>query len=390
MGYQGWFRCPSDGTSRGWTHWFRGEPAVDKLTVDIYPDLSELTASERCEVPGFTIHGKPAALFSSANPNTVMRHFEWMKTYGLDGVLVQRFIGGTKREQATGDVVLRNVMAAAKATGRVFAVEYDISGGNKDTFAQLLKDDWTYLNKQLNITAQPGYLHHNGKPVVAVWGMGLNSAGHPPENPQDAVDLIHWFENEAKTTFIGGTASRWATHTGDARKDPAWDSVYKEMNVIQPWTIGRYSTPDAADQWKKNILLPDLELTKQNKQLYMPVIFPGFSWQNLKPGAKGNQIPRLRGDFLWRQAYNAKTAGATMLKIAMFDEVDEGTAIFKAASHRQDAPEQGFWLTLDADGADLPSDWYLRIAGAVTRMFHGELSPTPTLPISASGEGTRR
>jgi hypothetical protein len=74
---------------------------------------------------------------------------------------------------------------------------------------------------------------------------------------------------------------------------------------------------------------------------------------------------------LWRQAYNAKVSGAKVLKIAMFDEVDEGTAIFKAAAHRKDAPEQGFWLTLDADGAELPSDWYLRLAGEITRMFHG-------------------
>ena len=46
-------------------------------------------------------------------------------------------------------------------------------------------------------------------------------------------------------------------------------------------------------------------------------------------------------------------AGAKVLKIAMFDEVDEGTAILKAAAHRKDAPDQGFWLTLDADGAEL-------------------------------------
>jgi hypothetical protein len=74
----------------------------------------------------------------------------------------------------------------------------------------------------------------------------------------------------------------------------------------------------------------------------MPVVFPGFSWSNLKRTARPNQIPRLRGEFLWRQAYNAKIAGATMLKIAMFDEVDEGTAIFKTVSQRAQAPEQGF------------------------------------------------
>jgi hypothetical protein len=112
----------------------------------------------------------------------------------------------------------------------------------------------------------------------------------------------------------------------------------------------------------------------------MPVIFPGFSWQNLQKSGKPNQIPRLGGEFLWRQAYNAKMAGATVLKIAMFDELDESTAVMKVVSRRDQAPEQGFWLTLDADGLDLPSDWYLRLAGEITRMFHGELEPDPKLP----------
>jgi hypothetical protein len=50
--------------------------------------------------------------------------------------------------------------------------------------------------------------------------------------------------------------------------------------------------------------------------------------------------------------------------------VNEGTAIFKIAPHRADAPEQGYWLTLDADGDDLPSDFYLKLAGEITRLFH--------------------
>jgi hypothetical protein len=130
------------------------------------------------------------------------------------------------------------------------------------------------------------------------------------------------------------------------------------------------------------MLVPDLNLAAANHQLYMPVIFPGFSWKNLNRSARPNQIPRLRGEFLWRQAYNAKIAGARILKIAMFDEVDEGTAILKIAPHRTDAPEQGFWLTLDADGAELPSDWYLRLAGEITWMFHGKTEPIAKLPAN--------
>src|SRR5260370_33734778 len=107
----------------------------------------------------------------------------------------------------------------------------------------------------------------------------------------------------------------------------------------------------------------------------MPGVLQGVSWSNLKYNGRTNQIPRLRGELPWRQAYNARMAGAKVLKIAMLDEVDEGTAILKVVSHRKEAPEQGFWLTLEADGADLPSDWYLRLAGEITRMFHGEIPP---------------
>ena len=152
------------------------------------------------------------------------------------------------------------------------------------------------------------------------------------------------------------------------------------MDVVQPWNVGRYRTPEAVDRWKEDVLIPDVNRAEANHQIYMPVVFPGFSWSNLKKNAAKNQIPRLRGEFFWQQAYNAKMAGVKVLKIAMFDEVDEGTAILKVVSSRKEAPDQGFWLTLDADGAELPSDWYLRLAGEITRMFHGDLAPNPKVP----------
>jgi hypothetical protein len=385
MGYQGWFDCPGDGNPHNnWRTWSRSVPAESTLTVDLYPDLTEFPPSELCVVPGMTIQGKPAYLYSAWNPKIVARHFEWMEKYGLDGVLVQRFVGSIADKRATGDVVLRNVMSAAKATGRTFAIEYDITGGNPDTFAQTLREDWKYLVDDLKVTASPSYQRHNGKPVLSVWGMGLNEDRHPPDNPAVASDLIDWFESKAPASYqviyIGGTPSRWRTQQNDARPEPEWAGVFKQMNVVQPWTVGRYRDIATAGKWKQDMLVPDLALAASNHQLYMPVIFPGFSWHNLKPDSEKNRIPRNRGEFLWRQAYNAKIAGATVLKIAMFDEVNEGTAIFKVASKRSDAPDQGFWLTLDADGAELPSDWYLQLAGEITRMFHGEMKPTPDFP----------
>jgi hypothetical protein len=378
VGYQGWFTCPSDGSGR-WTHWSRGVPTPESLTVELYPDVSELDPDELCEVPGMTIGGKPAYLFSSRNQKTVSRHFRWMKEYGLDGVLVQRFVGEIRRKQQDGDVVLKNIMNAAAESGRTFAIEYDISGGNPETFAQTIKDDWRYLVDQVKVTSHPNYQRHNGKPVVSVWGMGLSDGdAHPPSDPKVALDLIRWFQSTA--TYMGGTPAHWSSLTADSRTDTAWANVYAAMDVVQPWNVGRYGTLAAVDKWKDDVIAPDLKMAAQNHQLYMPVIFPGFSWFNLKRTAKQNQIPRLGGEFLWRQAYNAKMAGATVLKIAMFDEVDEGTAILKAVPHRNQAPDQGYWLTLDADGKELPNDWYLRLAGEITRMFHGDIKPTEKLP----------
>jgi hypothetical protein len=353
----------------------------------MYPDLSELDTDERCEVPDMTLGGKPAYLFSSRNQKTVSRHFRWMNQYGLDGVLVQRFVGSIRGKHADGDVVLKNIMTAARESGRTFAIEYDISGGNPETFAQTLKDDWTYLVDELKVTSHPNYQRHNKKPVLSIWGMGLNDGNaHPPADPQPAKDLIEWFKSKApaqyRVTYMGGTPARWGTLTVDSRREPAWADVYAAMDVVQPWNVGRYGTLEAVDRWKEDVLAPDVKLAATNHQIYMPVIFPGFSWHNLKRNAKENQIPRLRGEFLWRQAYNARMAGAKALKIAMFDEVDEGTAILKIVSHRKEAPDQGFWLTLDADGAELPSDWYLRLAGEITRMFHGDIKPDPKVPAN--------
>ena len=60
--------------------------------------------------------GSSAKFYSNAKPKVVLKHFEWMKTYGLTGVFHHRFIESihltNNREWKTG--VLRNVKAAAE------------------------------------------------------------------------------------------------------------------------------------------------------------------------------------------------------------------------------------------------------------------------------------
>ncbi|MGZ4987748.1 MAG: hypothetical protein ACXWBP_06900, partial [Limisphaerales bacterium] len=114
---------------------------------------------------------------------------------------------------------------------------------------------------------------------------------------------------------------------------------------------------------------------------YLPVIFPGYSAANLNGTSKPNGIPRLGGTFFWRQAFDNITAGSKMLFGAMFDEIDEGTAIYKLAPTMATVPQHQNTIALDVDGPKLPSDWYLRVASQITKSTRtGQI--TPTLPIT--------
>src|SRR6516162_1931280 len=170
-GYQGWFRCPGDPANRGWVHWSRDTKRItpETLTFEMWPDLSEFSKEEKYPALGFRHRdGTQAFLFSSANERTVERHFDWMAKYGIDGVLVQRFVTGVQDPDASR--VVCHVRTAANRTGRVFAVEYDMSGTPAEKLFDLITNDWKRLVDETRITADPRYLHHNGRPVLAVWG----------------------------------------------------------------------------------------------------------------------------------------------------------------------------------------------------------------------------
>ncbi len=387
MGYQGWFYCPGDGSPvDGWVHWFRSQtPAAQNATFDLWPDLSELDADELFATDMTSKAGGPARLYSAWNPKTVARHFKWMADAGIDGVLLQRFASelGDPRFLAVRDQVTRNVRAGAEAHGRVWAIEYDISGMSEATMVDVLKADWAHLVEDLKVLESPRYLRHKGRPVLFVWGFGFTDR---PGTPAQAAELIAWLKAGApaglQVTLAGGVPTYWRTRTQDSKSDPAWAAVYRSYDVVNPWAVGRFADDKGADDFKKNLIAPDIAECDKSGIEYMPVVFPGFSWHNLFPANPVNQIPRRGGAFYWRQAYNAIGAGSTMIFNAMFDEVDEGTAMTKAAPTQADVPVEGAWLSLDADGQSLPADWYLRLAGEASRMLRGERALTPAIPIT--------
>ena len=379
MGYQGWFACPGDGSRPNrWVHWFRGEsPTAEHATVDLWPDVSELDADELFAT-GMTLpDGAPAKLYSAFKQKTVQRHFRWMQENNLDGVFLQRFTSELRDPAffALRNQVLKNVQAGAETYGRVFAVMYDISGHPTNTLVETLKGDWNILTHSLRVTNSARYLCHNGKPVVAIWGFGFRDR---PGTPEQAQEAIRFFKS-AGCTVMGGVPINW-------RADPTWRDVFLTFDVISPWAVGAFKTDAQADTYRINCIKPDLDAAQQAGREYMPVIFPGFSWHNLmatrNESANLNHIPRRGGAFYWRQAFNAAAAGCTMIYGAMFDEVDEGTAMFKLAPTKAQLPAQGTFAPLDADGVKLPSNWYLRLANEAGKMLRGEISLTNTVPIT--------
>lgn len=367
-GYQGWFRCPGDPAGEGWRHWSRdpGRITPQTLTFEMWPDMSDYTAAEKYVAPGFTYpDGKPAHLFSSANTRTIKRHFEWMREYGIDGAFLQRFLVNIGKESF--DRVLYDVRSSANRSGRVFAIFYDMTAMPEDQVFDRLTTDWKRLVDEAKITQDPRYLHHNGKPVLLVWGFYSDRFG-----PGLAHRIIDFFKSdgEYEVTLIGGGDWRWRSE-----QDADWSKVFRRFDVISPWNVGNVSDVQGEKQATTHYWEQDIAEAKRAGMGYLPVIYPGFGWSNLKgEGSESATIPRLGGRFFWRQFSTAAELGVEMAYVATFDEVDEATAIFKVGNT---PPEQGRFETFEG----LPSDWYLRLTGEGSKLIRGERSNVAAIPI---------
>jgi hypothetical protein len=370
-GFQGWFACPNDPTKGGWGHWFRGgtDPRQpDSLAVDVWPDTSELDPDEKCPTGLRLRSGGPAYLYSDQNPKTVARQFEWMKHYDIDGVALQRFgsVLDGNALQRQFDTVLSNVKTAAETHQRGFFIMYDGIQANR---LDAIKRDWQRLTEEEHLTDSPAYIFHRGKPVVGLWGLGFTVRDL---NPGQVTDLITFFRTaKVPATVLGGVPAHWRLLDADSRSEPEWASVYRSLDIISPWAAGRFADNAGADNFAKQFLVPDLAEAKKYGIDYMAVAFPGFSWHNGAGRATNSPLDVFRrqcGGFYKHQIDNILKAGADMLYTAMFDEANEGTAMFKMAVHSRELPDGVGMVPLDDGGCQAAkSDMYLRLARQATR-----------------------
>jgi hypothetical protein len=378
-GYQGWFRAPNEGVMY---------PDENKVRIDMWPDVTEY---EKTYPTGLKLaDGTTARFFSSDDKSTVDLHFKWMKQYGVDGVFMQRFFNSAKPEgrHRGATNVLRNAMAAASKYERAIGVMYDLSGlKTSGEDCSVLIEDWKYLVDSLKVTNQTGtqtYVFHNGKPLVTIWGIGFPDRSYNIRNI-GLARFIDFLKNDPEyggCSVMLGVPTFWRDLNADCTPDPYLHELIKQADIVLPWMVQRFSPLLHNDMDRyRDVILADIKWCRKNGIDYAPCVCPGFSWHNLsrfefpddvKPVGS---IPRQGGRFYWQQISTAINAGATMLYVAMFDEVNEGTAIFKCSDN---PPVSDVAKFVNMDGK--PSDHYLWLTGEAGKMLRKEIPLSLKLP----------
>ena len=378
-GYQGWFNTEEDGANLGWTHWAKNKNrslGPDNAGIDFWPDSSEYDEDELYDTEFSNPDGSVAKVFSSHNRKTVIRHFQWMAEYGIDGAFIQRFAHSLNKpdHRYHKDKVLSNAREGANRHGRSYAVMYDLTGLPDSRILEVFKD-WQMLQDKMQMGQDPAYQNHNGKPLVAIWGVGFNEKIKKRSSLPACKKLIQAFKDAGISVMLG-IPTGWRERERDALDHPELHDMLLMADILSPWSISRYKDLNSLERHMQRHWAPDIIWAKENAIEYMPVVYPGFSWHNNK-GGELNAIPRLGGQFLWSQAVACKQSGAEMIYIAMFDEVDEGTAIFKCTDTPPTRSKAAF-ATMEG----LPSDFYLRLAGQAGKLLRNEIPMTTNLPIS--------
>ncbi|WP_298646185.1 glycoside hydrolase family 71/99-like protein [uncultured Proteiniphilum sp.] len=417
-GYQGWFNTPDDGADRGWYHYRESNmfaPGPRRNSIDMWPEMREYEVKYTTD--NFILpNGQKAQVYSNYDKSSVMLHFKWMKEYGIDGAFMQRFVGEVI-DNPSGknhfDAVLGYAMEASNTHQRALCVMYDLGGFVPDRLAKTLDDAQTIMNTyQLkDRTKQKFYLHQNGKPLITVWGVGFNDGR--PFSLTDVESLVNGLKEMGYSIMLG-VPTYWRERRNDALPDPKLHEIIRSADVIMPWFVGRYGMNNFPDF--HTLIESDIQWCKTNNVEYAPLCFPGSSDLNMHPH-NIDRNERYGGQFLWNQMYHSIKSGAQMLYMAMFDEIDEGTALYKTLNQKDvpgNEPEEPYYVTYrggnysigsqpitNLPGANdwckrvpdelnitflgiednLPTDHYLWLTGQGRKMLRGEIPLKQTLPV---------
>lgn len=191
---------------------------------------------------------------------------------------------------------------------------------------------------------------------MAVWGVGFND--HRQYGLAEAEKIVAELKRLGFSVLLG-VPTNWRKMELDTEKSPVFHDLIRKCDVVMPWFVGRYDE----ESFPKfhSLIKKDMAWAKKNHVDYAPLCYAGFSWHNMHYPRTGTfYVNRNKGSFFKKQLDFNIHQGAKMLYIAMFDEIDEGTAIYKIARKVPKSVPGSEFVPLE-DG--LPSDFYLKMAG---------------------------
>jgi hypothetical protein len=103
------------------------------------------------------------------------------------------------------------VRAAAGATGRAWALSYDIAAMPPERIFGAVTADWKRL-VDAGVVADKRYLHEGGKPVVQMWGFYPGDE-HNRVTAETGHRLVDFFAMPGpyEAFFVGGGTWTWRT-----------------------------------------------------------------------------------------------------------------------------------------------------------------------------------
>ena len=381
-GYQGWFACNGDGSQYGpsWPHYSDKwhfprifQPGVGRNGVDLWPDVTEYEITY--EASAFTLpDGTAPRIFSSYDESTVNLHFKWMKEYGISGVFMQRFASQVNNPVAKelSDKVLASAMKASNQYDRAICMMYDLVGLGSECPVDVFIEDIRKVSQQYNLfdreAGQKYYLYHNGKPLIALVSVDEN-INYTIADAQKITDACQ----EMGFSVMISCPTYWRKGGGDVPfGTAALHALIRDCDILTPWYVGRYDHDGTAGAhggkfsvFKEQVVKGDKQWLDQNGVEFAPLCFAGYSDRNQHPNNK--VFKRAGGDFFWSQVYNSVELGCKMIYVAMFDEMDEGTAIFKCL-RQSEVPSNEYW-----------NEYYV--------VFKDGVYSRSTVPVEVTGNG---
>ncbi len=142
---------------------------------------------------------------------------------------------------------------------------------------------YLFSGSETNITLPPGtyIITAYGAPGCAYGGIvgcfgAVMSGEFNFSTPTTLTLLVGGFGG-----YSGGGAGggEWWWQTESA---PGWSGVFRRFDVYSPWNVGNYYTDGQNNKYASTgYWSQDLAAATAAGMLYLPVIYPGFSWDNL-------------------------------------------------------------------------------------------------------------